>query len=172
MQGTANPRTSVQFRPEPPALPNAEGALKRTQVSQIQDAALLGQFADTLRERGPLAGLAAESVSAFIRHGAWVELEPGEALIREGEAAGEFYLLLEGALAVKSKGETLARIDRPGDVVGEAAALLGQKRTADVVAESAVRAIAIPAQALKQPEFADAAAGIRSNLLRDDWIQY
>ena len=146
--------------------------MKRRPVAPADDPTGVGRAAATLSERGPLAGIAAESVSAFIRHGAWVELEPGEALIREGEAAGEFYLLLEGALAVKSKGETLARIDRPGDVVGEAAALLGQKRTADVVAESAVRAIAIPAQALKQPEFADAAAGIRSNLLRDDWIQY
>ncbi len=138
----------------------------------IADPTVEGQLAATLGERGVLAGIAAHTIENLVRLGTLLELDAGEALIREGEAAGEIYLLVEGAVAVKSKGATLARIDRPGDVVGEAAALLGQKRTADVVAESAVRAIAIPAAVLKQPEFADAAAGIRSNMLRDDWVTY
>ena len=146
--------------------------MKRRQLLEPDDPALVQRLAATLCARGPLAGIDGQAVAQFVRQGALLELAAGEPLIREGDAAGEVYLLIEGALAVKSKGDTLARIDRPGDVVGEAAALLGQKRTADVVAEGAVRAVAVPAQALKQPEFADIAAGIRGNMLRDDWVTY
>ena len=38
--------------------------------------------------------------------------------------------------------------------------------------DGAVRVVAVPSQALMQPEFADVAAGVRSALLRDDWIRY
>lgn len=136
------------------------------------DPSLAGRLAETLRQRGALAGLAAEAVASVVRLGALVELEPGEALIREGETAAEVYLLIEGALVIQSQSGMIARLDRPGDVAGEAAVLLSSKRTADVIAESAVRAIEIPSKVLKLPECAQVAAGIRSALLRDDWVEY
>jgi len=138
----------------------------------IADPTFEGQLAALLCERGPLAGIAPEILENFVRLGALLELAAGEALVREGDVAAEFYLLLEGALAVRSQGATLVRIDGQGSVVGEAAALLSQKRTADVVAEGAVRAIAVPGGVLARPEFADIAAGIRSASLRDDWVKY
>ena len=142
--------------------------MKRTEI----DAARADELAETLRQRGPLAGAAAPAVAALVRRGSLVELEPGQALIREGEVAAEIFLLIEGALVVQSQGAPLARLDRPGDVVGEAAVLLSSKRTADVIAESIVRAIAIPSKLLTLPEFTEVAASIRSTLLRDDWVQY
>ena len=142
--------------------------MKRTDI----DPALAGRLAETLRQRGPLAGLAVEAVASVVRLGALVELAPGEALIREGEVAAEVYLLLEGALVVQSQGGTVARLDHPGDVVGEAAVLLSSKRTADVIAETAVRAIEIPSKLLALPEFAEVAISIRTAMLRDDWVQY
>lgn len=142
--------------------------MKRTLV----DPALAGKLAVTLYQRGPLAGLAVDVVARFLSLGKVVELAAGEALMREGDAAVEFYLLVDGAVVVKAQGGTLARIDRPGDVVGEAAVLLSSKRTADVVAESAVRAVAIPGELLVMSEFAPVAASIRGTMLRDDWVEY
>ena len=142
--------------------------MRRTEI----EAALAGQIAEVLRARGPLAGLPLETLANFVRLGALTELAPGDALMREGEAAVEFYLLLEGALVVQSQGGIVARLDKPGEVAGEAAVLLKTRRTADVVAESAVRAVAIPAGLLPMPEFAEVTAGIRSAMLRDDWVEY
>jgi CRP-like cAMP-binding protein len=131
------------------------------------------RHAAALAGSGPLAGLAPHTIAAFLGLGELIELQGGEALIREGDpATPEIYLLLEGALVVLSKGAQLARLERTGEVVGEAAVMLGSKRTADVLADSAVRAVAIPGKALALPEFRDIAAGVRSALLRDDWVQY
>lgn len=147
--------------------------MKRTDIARIEDPALAGRVAAALGQRGPLAGLADVAMAKLVRLGTLLELDAGEALIREGDpAAAEIYLLLEGALVVQSQSGTLARLDRPGDVVGEVAVLLSSKRTADVIAESAVRAVALPSQVLALPEFAEAAAGIRGAMLRDDWVQY
>jgi len=147
--------------------------MNRRPLKDAVDAVLARQFATRLAETGPLAGIAVDVVESALRAGDLIELAPGEALIREGEpATPEVYVLLDGALAVESGGNPLARLERTGDVVGEVAVLLSSKRSADVVASSAARAVAIPATVLAQPEFTDIAAGIRSALLRDDWIQY
>jgi CRP-like cAMP-binding protein len=117
--------------------------------------------------------LAADVVAAVVRSSSLVELDAGEMLVREGEpATAELYLLIEGTLVVQSKGGFIARLDELGAVVGEAAVVLSSKRTADVVAESAVHALVVPSQVLAQPEFADVAASIRGAMLRDDWVQY
>ncbi len=135
--------------------------------------ALVESLTARLCARGPLAGLAADVVAAVVRSSALVELDASEMLIREGEpVTAEIYLLIEGTLVVQSKGAFIARLDELGAVVGEAAVVLGSKRTADVVAESGVHALVVPSQVLTRPEFADVAAGIRGAMLRDDWIQY
>jgi CRP-like cAMP-binding protein len=147
--------------------------MKRTKMSQITDAAAAGRIASQLAASGPFAGLAIETLTQVVQAGALVELANGEALVREGEiATPEVYLLIEGALIVQSKGAQLARLARTGDVIGETAVLLSSKRTADVLAEGAVHVVAVPSQTLMQPEFADVAAGVRSAMLRDDWVQY
>jgi CRP-like cAMP-binding protein len=147
--------------------------MKRTDIARHGDSALVARLTESLRQRGPLAGRAADSAAKVLSLSALVELDPGEALIREDEeAAPEVYLLVDGALTVRSKSGTVARLDQPGDVVGEVAVLLSSKRTADVIAESAVRVVAIPSQVVKMPEFAEVEAGISGAMLRDDWVQY
>ena len=147
--------------------------MKRTNLADNGNKGLVGTLAATLGQHGPLAGLDGDRAAGLIALGALVDLEAGETLIREDEeAAPEIYLLVEGALAVRSRTGTMARLSRPGDVVGEVAVLLSSKRTADVVADGAVRVLAIPSKALKMPEYAKAAAGVNNAMLRDDWIQY
>jgi CRP-like cAMP-binding protein len=147
--------------------------MKRQDVRSFADPALAGRLADPLSASGALAGIAASVIAAVARDSQLVELAAGEALVREGEAAtAEVYLLVEGSLVVQSKAGFIARLDKPGDVIGEVAVMLSSKRTADVLAESGVRVLAVPTPLLARPEFADVAAGIRGAMLRDDWVQY
>src|SRR5262245_49249273 len=178
MQGTANPRTSVQFRPEPPhpARRRAAGHNPRMQRKEIRDLAdpvLVDRLSAQLCERGSFAGIAVPVMARVVRAGAMLELDQGELLVREGDApTPEVFVLIEGTLAVQSKGRLIARLDQPGAVIGEVAVVLSARRTADVVAESAVRALAVPVHLLAEPEFVDVAAGVRGAMLRDDWVKY
>ena len=147
--------------------------MKRTNLADSKDAKLVDGLAQALRQRGPLAGLKPDAAASLIRLSELIELEPNEALIREDEVAvPEIYVLVDGTLVVQSKGATVARLNCPGDVVGEVAVLLSSRRTADVIADSAVRAMAIPAKVLAMPEYADAASGVSGAMIRDDWIEY
>jgi len=60
-------------------------------------------------------------------------LQPGDALMREGEAERELYILAEGELHVTLRGTVLARL-QPGTVVGEGSFFSGQTRSATVQA--------------------------------------
>lgn len=146
--------------------------MKRTDIAGSTDG-LIHRLAESLRHHGPLAGVDADTTTGFIGRGALLALDPGEALIHEDDAAsGEVYLLVEGALLVKSQSGTLARLTRPGEVVGEVAVLLSSRRTADVIADGAVQVLAIPASVLAMPEYAQVADGVSGAMIRDDWAQY
>lgn len=147
--------------------------MKRWEIRESGEGALSGGLGASLSAQGPLAGIAPAVIADVVRASAMLELAAGEFLIREGEpATPEVFLLVEGALEVKSGGALIARLDRIGAVVGEAAVMLGSRRNADVLADGAVRVLAVPGEVLKRPEFADVAAGVRAALLRDDWVQY
>jgi CRP-like cAMP-binding protein len=147
--------------------------MKRRVIGALGDPALAERLGEGLSANGPLMGIASNVIAGVVRVSAMLELAAGEFLVREGEpAAPEVYLLLEGTLGVQSKGSFIARLDQPGAVIGEVAVVLSSKRTADVVAESPARVLAVPVATLGQPEFADVAAGIRGAMLRDDWVHY
>ena len=56
----------------------------------------------------------------------------GAVLIREGEAHGRMFVLVDGALEVVREGTRLTVVDTPGAVLGEMSALLGGAATATV----------------------------------------
>ncbi|HVS16450.1 MAG TPA: cyclic nucleotide-binding domain-containing protein [Thermoanaerobaculia bacterium] len=84
------------------------------------------------------AGDLRELASCLTQH----SLDPGEALIHEGDPADALYLLRSGRLEVSLGGAAakprrlIAHID-PGEVVGEAGLLSGEPRSASVRAEAA-----------------------------------
>jgi CRP-like cAMP-binding protein len=146
--------------------------MQRTEISQLDDARA-GGLGSALGGSATFAGIPVPLLVKLVRLGALIQLGAGEALIREGEpATAEVYLLVDGTLVVQSKAGFIARLDRPGAVVGEVAVLLSSVRTADVLAESAAQLVAFPSGILSQPEFAEVATAVRASMLRDDWVQY
>jgi mannose-6-phosphate isomerase-like protein (cupin superfamily) len=69
-------------------------------------------------------------------------LQEGEALVQQGEAGDELFLVLDGVLVVEVDGEEVVEIG-PGAIVGEGALLEG-KRTATLSARTRCRVAVIP----------------------------
>ncbi len=69
-----------------------------------------------------------------------VELAAGEVLIEEdGDDSGPIWVLVSGALEVRTGDVAHATITQPGAVIGEVSVLLGSRSTATVVATEPTR---------------------------------
>lgn len=71
-----------------------------------------------------------------------VDRDEGRTLIREGERAREFFVVVEGSLRVTRKGEEVGDLGA-GDVVGEIALVTDMPRTATVTTSSPVRLLVL-----------------------------
>lgn len=63
-----------------------------------------------------------------------IEVDGGDVLMKEGDRATSFLVVVEGELSVQRGGTTIATLG-PGEVVGEMAILMDRHRTATVVAD-------------------------------------
>jgi len=100
----------------------------------------LAEQAEALAGHALLAGLTNGEAAVLANYLQQVTAEPGEVVIRRGDRDDALYLVISGELAAldnTAAGE-LARFG-PGDYFGEFAALNEGRRTADVVAATAVR---------------------------------
>lgn len=77
------------------------------------------------------------------------EARVGEKLTEEGQRGREFFILVEGAVAVRRGGRKLADLG-PGDWFGEIAILTYKPRTATVTATSPVRLLVIGDRAFRR----------------------
>ena len=110
--------------------------LDRRAIVPVREIALL--------RRSPLfSPLPAPQLEAVARRSAWLNVEAGTRLIREGEPGDRFYVLAGGSLRVEREGRHLRDVDAVGDGVGEIALLRGVPRTATVMATSDVSLLAI-----------------------------
>lgn len=66
------------------------------------------------------------------RHLEFFELDPGTAIVSQGQTGDAFYVLLEGRAAVRRNGRKVGELG-PGDYFGELALLDPAPRNADVV---------------------------------------
>lgn len=85
-----------------------------------------------------------------------LEVEAGKRLTREGESGREFFVIVEGEVAVTKQGDELRRLG-PGDFFGEIALLEDRPRTATVTAETPLRFFVLTRQSFRsllahQPE--------------------
>ena len=108
---------------------------------------------DRLRLTPLFGGLPDDQLDRLADMGEIVDLEPGEALIREGDEADALYVVLDGELDVtKRSGRTdipVARVG-PGALQGELAALEGGRRLASVTAATPTEVLRIPVGAMRQ----------------------
>ena len=84
----------------------------------------------------------------------------GEVLIREGEAHGRLFVLVDGEVEISRAGTRITTVDVPGAVFGEMSALLGAAATATVRAlrDSRLRRSDDPNAFLADPRVARAVA--------------
>lgn len=96
-----------------------------------------------------------------------VEIAPGDLLIQEGALPYELFMIEEGTAEVERGGTVLAKLG-PGDVVGEMALILQERRAASVRATSPVRALAISVEEFQEmaEEMLEIAAQIRATTER------
>ena len=96
------------------------------------------------------ASLGAETFGNLIAAMQLREFEAGDFLIRQGDAAESLLLLLSGRAVARLRDAPADRLIGefgPGDVVGEMSLLTSEPRTADVVAQSRVRALELSSEA-------------------------
>jgi CRP-like cAMP-binding protein len=73
----------------------------------------------------------------------FIQADPADAIIEEGQEDSRIFILLKGALQVKKAGETIATIEKAGEIFGELAAVSDEKRSASVVASESTLCLVI-----------------------------
>lgn len=128
---------------------------------------------------GPFLALSVPARARLESAGRAVQFAAGDPILREGDAADAAFVILSGKVRIQSSAQlrTLATLSGPA-VIGEIAVLRDEPRMADAAAASAIRALRLPAPALRaaiaeEPRFADelrdfAALRVASNFLRRD----
>lgn len=71
-----------------------------------------------------------------------LDVPDGQVLTRQGASGGEFFIVLEGQVAIEKNGERIATMN-PGDFLGEIALIDGKPRTATARADGNARLLAI-----------------------------
>lgn len=88
------------------------------------------------------------------------KIKSGEALVTQGEAGSEIFLLLDGVLRVEEDGRRLAEYG-PGALLGERAHLEHGGRTSSLVAVTACRVASVEADQLERTALEELAKGHR-----------
>ena len=71
-----------------------------------------------------------------------LEVPDGQVLTRQGASGGEFFIVLDGQVAIEKDGERIATMDA-GDFLGEIALIDGKPRTATARADGNARLMVI-----------------------------
>lgn len=87
----------------------------------------------------------------------WLKLVPGDIVFKEGSAEKSFYIILKGSVSVQKKTgvgtlrKTLGTIDS-GRCFGEMSFILGDQRSADIVAATETFLLKVDAETLNKEE--------------------
>jgi flavin reductase (DIM6/NTAB) family NADH-FMN oxidoreductase RutF len=126
-----------------------------------------------LLERAPLfSSLPSEILDMITAGGVERTFGAGEFVVREGDPGDELFVILEGEARVERNGSPLATFG-PGEFFGEVAVIDGRPRSADVVAASPLRALAVSRELVRstierEPRAAWAMLEVLAGRLRDD----
>lgn len=96
-----------------------------------------------LLKRAPLlAGLGRREIEEVGRLVEEIDVPAGQVLMREGETGREFFVLVEGSVAIE-RGGSPVRTMAPGDFFGEIALLAEGPRTATATTEAASKVLVL-----------------------------
>jgi MFS family permease len=113
------------------------------------------------------AGVRASRLEAALGHVTPVDVEPGQVIVREGDPADRFYIIVNGAFTVSHRAadgtETVLRTLGPDQVFGELGLLYRTSRTATVTADGPARLLAMEADDFL--ELVGAGGDLRGRLL-------
>ena len=110
------------------------------------------------------------------RHGERRRTQPGDMLFREGDERYDFYVVLEGLVAVISGyggDERLIAVHGPGRFLGELGLLTGQAALFTAVVREPGEVLVVPAERLRELISQDSALGdliLRAYLLRRELL--
>jgi CRP/FNR family cyclic AMP-dependent transcriptional regulator len=90
-----------------------------------------------------------------------VDVDDGYALMRQGDIAREFFLIVDGKVRIERDGKTLRTLG-PGDYLGEVALLSESPRTATAVTEGPTKLMVITHQGFNS--LLDAHPAIRASI--------
>ena len=112
--------------------------------------------ADALGRCPFFAGLSRNELLEVAKVTEDLEVEEGKALTREGQSGSEFFVIVDGEVAVTKDGTEIRTLG-PGDFFGEIALLKDTPRTATVIAKTPLRFFVLTRQAFRsllahQPE--------------------
>ncbi len=80
----------------------------------------------------------------------FIQCDPGDKVIEEGQDDARIFILLTGELEVRRGSETLGVLSQSGEVFGEVAVISGEKRMADVIATTSTLCLVIDQQFLNE----------------------
>ena len=99
--------------------------------------------ADALGRAPLFDGLSRSDLQELAKVTEDLEVEEGKVLCREGETAREFFVIVDGEVAVTRGGETVRTLG-PGDFFGEIALIEHLPRTATVTARTELKTYGLP----------------------------
>jgi CRP-like cAMP-binding protein len=96
-------------------------------------------------EKAPLwSGLSRKELKSMVSFSRERRFESGDTIVEKGERGIAFYLILDGAVEIRSDGNTLSKLG-PGEFFGEMSLLDNQPRSADVVTVQPSRVLILAA---------------------------
>ncbi len=119
-----------------------EGTRARPGGGGGADRPLGGRGTDLLAGVPLFARLSKRQLRRLAQHADVASFREGEFIVRQDQAGGTFYVILEGEAKVLRGGRTISTLD-PGDFFGEISLLDGGPRTADVVAATPLSTIRV-----------------------------
>ena len=100
----------------------------------------------SLRSMAPFASLDDADAARLLRSASWVNFDPGERIVKQGDDADAFYVIASGQVDVIENRRRVGRLGA-GDYFGEIALLMREPRTATVRAATPVRVLELERKA-------------------------
>lgn len=106
------------------------------------------EIVDYLKETPLFSNLDDQELQEMIPFSEIIERDPGHVIIQEGQKNDRLYFLMRGMVGVYSDGESILKLQRKGDIIGEMSVITSSLASASVIAETRVTLFAISTESI------------------------